>query len=115
MTGAIAEQRAVREPGEVVVERLVPDLLVEPRVLEQDAGLVGHRLGERDLAIEEWCPATCHELDGADRLAIDDHRDLEHESTTEPEQETHLAGVGLGVAGVDYRDVPRREDSRGLG
>ena len=51
MLHSVAEERAVRQAGQGVVERLVADLRVQPGVLEQDPRLVRHRLGERDLAI----------------------------------------------------------------
>ena len=75
---AVEDERAVREPGERVVQRLVADALEQARVADRDrrlagdapqpirdVGVVGQALGPVDDVAD-------HE---ADRLAVDDDRD----------------------------------------
>jgi hypothetical protein len=50
---AVAAQRAVRQPGQRVVQRLLAHLLLEVQAREADREHVGDRLQERPLLVAE--------------------------------------------------------------
>ena len=75
---AIAEQRAVREPGEAVVERLVGELLLEPHALGDVAGVehdaadvpVVAQVGDVRLEVPPLAEPVAHAEDDLVRLAV---------------------------------------------
>jgi hypothetical protein len=97
----VAEQRAVGQAGQAVVECLVADLLVEPGVVEGDRRRLGQRSTEPEASVLRRGFRSPVQLDGADGLAAGDERQHGHGSHADGFQELDLGRVRVGAPGVD--------------
>ena len=98
---SIPEQGPVGEARQAVMERLVPDGVVEAGVLESHGGLAGEHLRHLDVARTERARTVRRHLQSPDRRPGRDERDDHHALLLDRGEVGDLVGVRLGVRRIN--------------
>ena len=115
MLDAVREEGPVREPTQTVVERLVPDLLVEAGVVQGDRRLVGERPGKAEVMRRDPPRIRPVDLDRADRLATGNEREHRHAPHPDRAEVLDLGGIGRWITVGDEELGLVMKDALGRG